>query len=117
MPAAPAPEPIKTTASDSNTDGVVQQVLPDVPQKVRDTIEGKVKVGVRVHVDAPGDVTEAELDTPSKSPYFNRLALEAAQRWKFRPTQEGAEREWVLRFAFGNTETKVFPTPTTGKAR
>jgi TonB family protein len=113
LPSSRATEPNKRPASDSKTDGIVQQVLPEVPQKARDTIEGKVKVKVRVHVDAPGEVTEAELDAPSKSTYFNRLALEAAQRWKFTPAPSGAEdasREWLLRFEFGNTETKVFPT-------
>lgn len=111
MPVSSAVHPADTTSIDSKTDGIIQKVLPDVPQKARDTIQGRVKVKVRVHVDAPGDVTQAELETPSSSQYFARLALQAAQRWKFIPASQGGEdsaREWLLRFEFGNEETKVF---------
>ncbi len=118
LPASSPEEDIKTMAKDSmnssRNDGVAQQVLPDVPQKARDTIQGKIKVKVRVHVDAPGDVVAAELDSPGPSKYFAQLALQAAQRWKFTPAQaEGsnASRTWLLRFEFGSDQTKAFPSP------
>ena len=38
---------------------VVHQAMPDAPQKARDTIQGKVRVSVKVHVDESGNVTEA----------------------------------------------------------
>ncbi len=108
LPAGPVVQPVTATSSDSKTDDIVQKVLPDVPQKARDTIQGRVKVKVRVRVDNPGDVTQAELDSPSTSQYFARLAVQAAQRWKFVPASQGGEREWLLRFEFGSEETKVF---------
>ena len=112
LPVSPVVQPVNTT-TDSKTDGIVQKVLPDVPQKARDTIQGRIKVKVRVHVAAPGNVTQAEIDSPIASQYFARLALQAAQRWKFTPVPQGAEdsmREWLLRFEFGNEETKVYPS-------
>jgi TonB family protein len=120
LPTAPATEEVKTpTATVQQSAGVVQQVLPNVPQKARETITGRVKVKVRVQVDASGKVTEAELDAPSTSKYFAGLALQAAQQWKFIPTQSGAddEREWLLRFEFGQEDTKVFPSLATRKAQ
>lgn len=111
LPVSPLVQPVSTASTDSKTEGIVQKILPDVPQKARDTIQGRVKVKVRVRVDAPGDVTQAELDSPSASQYFARLALQAAQRWKFTPVSQGGEdgtREWLLRFEFGNEETKVY---------
>jgi TonB family protein len=119
LPAAPATEEIKTPAAAQQGIGVVQQVLPNVPQKARETITGRVKVKVRVQVDASGKVTEAELDAPSTSKYFAGLALQAAQQWKFTSTQSGLEdeREWLLRFEFGQEDTKVFPSPAPRKAQ
>ena len=126
LPSSSPVEEIKTTtsepknASQPKSDGILQQVLPETPQKARETIQGKIKVKVRVHVDAPGDVVEAAFDSPGPSKYFAQLALQAAQRWKFTPAQSGAEnasREWLLRFEFGSTETKVFPSPVAHDAR
>jgi TonB family protein len=119
LPASPATGETRTTNGDTKTNGIVQQVLPDVPQKARDTIQGKVKVKVRVQVDASGDVTEAELDSPGPSKYFAQLALQAAQRWKFEPAQAGTDssREWLLRFEFGSVEAKAFPSPAPRKVQ
>jgi TonB family protein len=114
QPVPSQPNAGTTTTSNPEHDGIVQQVLPEVPQKARDTIQGKIKVQIRVHVDAPGNVVEAELDSPGPSRYFAQLALQAAQRWKFTPAQAGAQdalREWLLRFEFGSAQTKVFPSP------
>ena len=116
LPAAPSQPESSAVASGPQHEGIVQQVLPTVPQKARDTIWGKVRVKVRVHVDALGNVADAELDSPGRSPYFAQLALQAAQRWKFTPAQAGrgdTEREWILRFEFGNDQTRVYPSPIT----
>jgi TonB family protein len=89
---------------------VVHQVLPEVPRKARDTIRGKVRVGVRVRVDPSGDVSGANLDSPGPSTYFAQLSLKAARRWKFDPAKVDARNvssEWILRFEFGKTGTKV----------
>ena len=91
---------------------VLQQVMPDVPQKARDTIRGTVRVGVKVAVDPSGNVAGATLDSPGPSKYFANLALQAAQRWKFAPARvdgRPAASEWILRFEFTNTATKAVP--------
>jgi TonB family protein len=89
---------------------VLHQVLPEVPSKARQTIRGKVKVGVRVQVDPSGAVTLAKLDSGGPSKYFAQLALEAARQWKFTPakaTDREVADEWILRFEFFRTDTKV----------
>jgi len=96
---------------------VLHQVLPDVPRKARDTIRGKVRVGVRVRVDSSGNVAGAKLDSPGPSRYFTQLALKAARRWKFRPPKVDARNvpsEWILRFQFekaGTTAVSVREAP------
>jgi TonB family protein len=92
--------------------GVRQEVLPDVPQRARDTIRGTVRVSVKVAVDPSGSVLEAALDSPGPSPYFANLALQAARRWKFRPAEVDGRRvssEWILQFKFRRTATEAFP--------
>jgi TonB family protein len=91
---------------------VLQQVLPDVPQKARDTIRGKVRVSVRVAVDPSGSEVAATLDSPGPRKYFANLALQAARRWEFVPAEVNGRSipsEWILRFEFESTATKVFP--------
>jgi TonB family protein len=91
---------------------VLQQVLPDVPQKARDTIRGTVRVSVRVAVDPSGSVVGAKFDFAGPSKYFANLALQVARRWEFAPAKVAGRyvsSEWILRFEFGRTATKVFP--------
>ena len=91
---------------------VVHQVLPEVPQKARDTIQGQVRVGVRVGVDPSGRVADATLDSPGPSRYFAGLALGAARSWKFEPARvngRAVSSEWTLRFEFERTTIKVVP--------
>ena len=56
---------------------VLQKVLPQVSPSARNTIEGKIKVRVRVEVDPSGKVTEAKLVSAGPSRYFAQRALEA----------------------------------------
>ena len=94
---------------------VLQRVLPEVPQSARETIQGTIRVSVRVSLDSSGTVTEAEFDAPGPSKYFARLALEAAQTWKFAPPRVGGRNvlsDWILRFEFTKDATKVLPTQT-----
>jgi eukaryotic-like serine/threonine-protein kinase len=114
---APAPTPSreKTTRGRVTAGQVAQQVLPDVPPSARNTIRGKVAVGVRISVDSSGNVTQAELDSPGPSKYFARLALEAAQQWKFDPPRMGGRgvlSDWLLRFEFTGNGTQVVPRET-----
>jgi hypothetical protein len=87
---------------------VVLKVFPEVPQRARDSIQGTIRVGIKVHVDSFGNVVGSELDLPGPSKYFARLATEAAQDWKFAPSNRDADRDFLLRFEFTNTETRAW---------
>ena len=92
--------------------GVRQKVLPDVPQSASDTIQGTVRVTVKVVVDASGNVVEATLVSPGPSRYFARLALQAARKWKFWPVEvdgRHVSNERILQFDFTKTSTEAFP--------
>lgn len=93
---------------------VTYQVVPDVSEQARQTILGTVRVRVKAHVDDTGNVSGAELDSGS-SGYFGNQALQVVRRWTFKPPQvdgQNAASEWMLRFEFTPTATKVFPTQT-----
>ena len=63
-------------------------------------------------VDPSGNVAGTTLDSAGPSKYFARLALQAAQRWKFAPAKvdgQGVPSEWILRFEFQKTATNVYP--------
>jgi len=95
---------------------VVQQVLPDAPQKARATIRGKVRLSVKVNVDESGTVTQATLDAPGPSQYFAERTLKAAQLWKFAPTKVAGRNvpsEWLLYFEIDPATTTVHPKQTT----
>ncbi len=92
-------------------DGITRRVLPDIPAKARNTVHGKATVVVRVAVDPSGNVTEAKLERGG-SPYFGKLALEAARRWRFGPVEGEGPRNWILRFEIMRTVTRVIPLRT-----
>ena len=101
-----------TNTDITNTDqqsGVAQRVMPQVSPRARATIQGKVKVRVKVEVDAAGNVAKATLESAGPSKYFSRAALGAAQGWKFSPGQSDGSgtREWRLQFAFSRAKTDV----------
>lgn len=102
QPAAPPIAPNQSSALSQ----VIHQVLPDVPQTARDTIQGTIRVSVKVQVDPSGSVAGSEFDSPGPSQYFARLAMQAAQGWKFVPDAQAANREFILRFEFTNNGTK-----------
>ncbi len=112
-PEAALPEPNAKTSSPNFVPAeVLQQVLPEVPSKARQTIQGKVKVSVRIHIDPSGSVTMAELESSGPSKYFAQLALQAARRWKFVPAKRNNSEvadEWILQFEFFRSNTKVVP--------
>ena len=112
-PAAPAAK----LASDSPARGeVLDRVLPEVPDKALNTIHGVVRVSVRVHVDAAGNVSQAELEAPGPSRYFADLALKAAGKWVFgSPELEGKSvpSEWLIRFDFAQSGVVASPQQTT----
>jgi TonB family protein len=105
------PAGARTPAVDLVPGEVIRQIVPDVPQKARDTLHGTLRVRVRVRVDPSGGVTDATLDSPGPSRYFAGLALQAARSWKFGPKSDGraVSNELVLRFEFRRTATRVLP--------
>ncbi len=106
----------KTTAGSVAAKGdVLDQVLPEVSAKARNTIRGRVRVGIKVHVDAAGAVTDADFASPGPSKFFADLALKAANKWVFTPPEvngKSVPSEWSLRFVFTQKDTKVIPTQT-----
>jgi eukaryotic-like serine/threonine-protein kinase len=116
-PVAAAPDPefgsdLPPKSSSSARGDILDEVLPDVSRKARDTIQGRVRVTVRIHVDPAGNVSDAELDSPGPSRYFADLALQAARRWEFQsPEVDGRSvaSEWMIRFVFSQSDTKAFP--------
>jgi TonB family protein len=94
---------------------VLNQVLPDVSAKSKSTIHGTVRVVVKVHVNPSGAVTSAE-SASSPSRFFSEAAVQAAKRWDFTPPKiadQPVPSEWLLRFDFTPSDTKVLPTQTT----
>ena len=75
--------------------------MPEILPKAQATIQGSIRVRVRVTVDAAGNVSDATFESEGPSKYFANAALAAAQKWKFRPVsadgQAGA-RAWILTF-------------------
>ncbi len=108
---APAAEAQKGTVPGS----VAERVLPNVSQGARNTIQGKIRVAVRLNVDASGNVTEARLTSPGPSKYFANQALQSAHRWKFKPRQvdgQPSASTWLLKYQFGRSGTEVIPSET-----
>jgi TonB family protein len=110
------PSPIESSmppaAVDSAPGKVIQQVLPEVSQSSMNTIHGTVRVAVRVHVDAAGNILGVSFIAVGPSQYFARLASDAAQRWKFSPPRRKGQTvasTWDLRFEFIRGATRVNP--------
>jgi TonB family protein len=120
VPDRPVPPPVANHGDTEVTSqagfvrgAVLHQVLPDAPQKARDTIQGKVRVSVKVHVDESGNVTAATFDSPGPSKYFADRVLLAAQLWKYRPAQVNGRNvpsDWILKFEIDPAAINVYPT-------
>jgi Protein kinase domain len=103
----PAPLPAPATPAPS----VTHVQLPDVPRQALGTIHGHFKIVVLVVVDHSGAVIRGLLKNPGPSPYFARLAREAAKQWTFAATDEPGTREWLLRFEFTRNGVTGVATP------
>lgn len=95
-----------TSESAVSSSAAVHEEIPKVSASSRSTIHGHVRVAVKVTVDNTGRVIHDVLDNPSSSNYFNRVASEAARKWRFATADQGS-REWLLRFEFGRDGTTV----------
>ena len=94
---------------------VLQQVLPEAPQKARNTNRGKVRLSVKVNVDEFGNVTQATLDAPGPSQYFADRTLAAAKLWKFAPAKvddRNVPSAWLLYFEIDPATTTAHPRQT-----
>jgi outer membrane biosynthesis protein TonB len=106
----PASAP-KTSSVALGRGDVLDQILPKPSTSALATIQGTVRVGVRVHVDEAGNVSEALLDSPGPSKYFADLSLKAARGWVFSsPEADGRDvpSDWLLHFYF--TQSGVHAT-------
>jgi TonB family protein len=113
---ASAPEVRPNSSASTVIPGeILDQVLPDVSQKARDTIYGKVRASVKINVDSSGSVTSVDIDSRGPSQYFADQALAAARRWEFAPAKvdgRNVATQWVVRFEFSQLDTQVFPKQT-----
>jgi TonB family protein len=111
-PASPSPHPAVTSPASIPARGqVAHKAMPDVSQKALETIRGKVRVSVKVNVDASGKVTDAAFEAPGPSKYFADAAIQAAKNWTFAPPNSNGEKvpsEWLLRFEFAPAGTETF---------
>ena len=84
--------------------------MPDVPANIRNKIQGRIYVTVRVLVDPAGDVVGVLMERPGPSKYFARLADNAAREWRFAPTEEDGDRVWRLNYLFTQDGVTVHAT-------
>jgi TonB family protein len=112
----PAPDAARgsesLSASKPGQGEVLDQILPEVPEKALATITGTVRVIVRAHVDPAGNVASAELESPGPSEYFATLSLKTIRRWEFTSPEAGGRSvpsEWLVRFEFSPAGVKAFP--------
>jgi len=113
VPQPQAPAAASTPVAKGVVKGdVAERIMPDVLASASGTIQGKISVKVRVAVDANGAVSNATLDAPGPSKYFAKVAMQAAERWRFKPAQvdgQPAASVWVLHFQFRRSGTEVTP--------
>ena len=115
IPAPPPQSPGPGTQSSKGAlvkGAVAERVMPDILPSARESIRGRVNVRIRVTVDPRGDVSNATFDSPGPSKYFAKVALQAAQHWRFRPAQvdgQAASSVWILKFQFTQAATVVTP--------
>jgi hypothetical protein len=93
--------------------GVVKRVLPNLPEAARSTIQGTIRVLIRLTVNSSGNVTAATFDYRGPSGYFADKAMESAHGWKFDPAAANVPGEWLLRFEITRTAIKASAGPAT----
>lgn len=112
---APAANP-KNSSDAQGRGEVLEQALPQVSAKALSTVTGTVRVVVKAHVDAAGQVASAELQEPGPSQYFADKAVQAAQRWVFSsPEMNGrsSSSDWLIRFEYTHDGVRAYPQQVT----
>ena len=95
---------------------VAQRAMPNVLPAASHSIHGTVRVQIRLNVGSAGNVSSASFDSAGPSRYFSRIAMQAAQQWKFTPAQmngQPAPSVWVLKFRFTRDGVDVSPSEQT----
>lgn len=113
----PAPEPkepasVPETVGAAPVSGILEQPAPEITEKAKGTIHGKVKFSVRVDVGPAGTVTDAKVESSGASKYFSERALAAVRQWKFEPVSVNGSQvgqRWRVRFEFLKGGIKVQP--------
>ncbi len=105
---APAPTAPQSAAA-SRSSEVIHRVIPNASSGALNTIQGHVKVRMRLNVDAAGNVSDARFISAGPSKYFSRIAMEAAREWKFAPAASASETD--LLFEFSRVGVEAFPQP------
>lgn len=131
-PVAPTPPPPATASNSadptptapkasrfSGTSGeALDQIRPEPASKALATIHGTVHVRVKVHVDAAGNVSDADLDSAGPSHYFADLSLKAAKQWVFTPPEidgHSVPSEWLIQFNYTNAGVQMHPEPVSSR--
>jgi TonB family protein len=94
----------------------MDKVAPAASPKALSTIHGTVRVGVKVHVNAAGSVTEATLDNGGPSRYFADLSLKAARQWVFTAPEvngHSAPSDWKIQFSYTQAGVQMSAAPLT----
>lgn len=100
----PLPKP--DAPPSANNASPINQVIPDVSRSAQQTIRGTIIVSVRVSVGKEGTVLDATALERGPSRYFERLAVEAARKWTFTPTNRTEPRTKLITFSFTRAGTK-----------
>ncbi|HLY51854.1 MAG TPA: protein kinase [Steroidobacteraceae bacterium] len=87
-------------AAVAGASGALHAEMPDVPWHALRTIHGRIRIAIRVIVDSEGKVVGARADQTGPSRYFARLAIDAAKKWTFPPSDAQAKRLEQIRFEF-----------------
>jgi TonB family protein len=111
QPAASTAGPESAEPEGDASVSALNEVLPEVPRRARQTIRGTVRVSVRVIVDPEGTVFAALADNSGPSRYFERLAIDAAKKWIFEPAQTDGQRLMLVRFSFTRDGTTARAVP------
>ena len=78
----------------------LNEVIPEPAPSALQTVRGTIRVTIRVAIDKQGAVVAARSQNAGPSRYFERLSLEAARQWTFRPTNAAEPQTALLRFSF-----------------
>jgi TonB family protein len=105
----------KTASVSQGRGEVLDQILPRPSSAALATVQGTVRVVVKVQVDAAGNVSAALVETPGPSKYFADQSVQAARGWVFNsPEVDGhsVPSEWSIRFEFTSSGVRAYPRQT-----